>query len=68
MTPEERAAAEAKLAEIRAWLRDYNQTQRDKRLRRGRAKPRNRREMEIFAKDLLQEPKTGREPEGGAPE
>ena len=40
---------------LRAELRELNRPARETALRAGRAKPRNRAEMEIFAKDLLGE-------------
>jgi len=53
------------LAEFRATLkreiREMQRPGRDRRLRQGRAKPRNRREAEIFAATLLKDKQDGTE-------
>jgi hypothetical protein len=52
MSPAER---EAHTRELRKFLRGLKQPQREADLRAGRVAPKNRAEMEIFAKDLLGE-------------
>jgi hypothetical protein len=41
------------LAELRRELRQFQQAERDKKLRAGKAKPRTLREWSIFGQDLL---------------
>ena len=54
MTAEERHAYVAELRRrTRAELRELDRPARERQLRRGRAKPRNRAGIEIFVKDLL---------------
>ena len=54
---EKRAYAEQVRAILRAELRELRRPQREADLGAGRARPKNRAEMEIFAKDLLGERK-----------
>ncbi len=54
MTPEERREyALALRRQVRAELRELERPAREKLLRQGRAKPRNRQEWEIFAANLV---------------
>jgi hypothetical protein len=52
MSPAER---QAYTRELRKFLHELKQPQREADLRAGRIAPKNRAEMEIFAKDLLSE-------------
>jgi len=52
---EKRAYAEQVRAILRAELRELRRPQREADLRAGRVRPKNRAEMEIFAKDVLGE-------------
>ena len=52
---EKRAYADQLRAVLRAELRELRRPQREADLRAGRARPKNRAEMEIFAKDILGE-------------
>jgi len=56
MTSEERREYAKELARItRRELAELNRPKRERRLRRGEVRPRNRAEMEIFAADLLKD-------------
>lgn len=63
----QRTAAEMR-AEIIAWSKQLRQQDRDRKLRAGKAMPRNQRETAIFMTDLLRESKKSRDNKGGAPE
>lgn len=62
MTPEERREYAKELARItRRELAELNRPKRERRLRRGEVRPRNRAEMEIFAADLLKDKTDGQD-------
>jgi hypothetical protein len=52
---EKRAYADQVRSILRAELRELRRPQREADLRAGRGRPKNRAEMEIFAKDILGE-------------
>ena len=56
---EQREYAKELRAALRRELAELNRPKRERRLRRGEVRPRNRAEMEIFAADLLKD-KPGR--------
>lgn len=66
-TPDQRSVEEMR-AEILLWAKQLRQQDRNRRLRAGQARPRNKREDDLWATELLRKPKTGRGTEGGAPE
>lgn len=65
MNPEER---EAHVRELRKFLRELKRPQREADLRAGRVRPKNRAEMEIFAKDILGEQGSPSDPLAPSPE